>query len=71
MKRRPHKARVRDAYGKRIQALYERGHKPSVIARRLGLNPDTVRKILSGAGLLQPRGTHPVREKILPLVERG
>ncbi|HEY0790863.1 MAG TPA: helix-turn-helix domain-containing protein [Chthoniobacterales bacterium] len=39
--------------GPRIQALARRGHKPAAIARRLGLHPATVRKILAQAGAVQ------------------
>ena len=30
-----------------------------------------MRKILAGAGLLKPRGNHPARGKVRPLVEGG
>jgi DNA-binding CsgD family transcriptional regulator len=71
VKRRPRKGRVRDAYGRRVKALARHGHGIAAIARRLSLDPGTVRKILLDAGLLKPRGMHPVREKVLPLVEQG
>jgi DNA-binding CsgD family transcriptional regulator len=71
VKRRPRKGRVRDAYGRRIKALARHGHGIAAIARRLSLDPATVRKILSAAGLLKRRGTHPLREKVPVLVAQG
>jgi hypothetical protein len=70
-KRCPRKGRVREAYGSRIKALARRGHGAEAIARRLGLNPSTVRYILSHFGLFKPRGIHPLKEKVRPLVEGG
>jgi hypothetical protein len=69
--RRPHKARVRDAYGTRIKAMARRGHGAEAIARRLALYPGTVRSILSHFGLFKPRGIHPLKEKVRPLVKGG